>query len=84
MSTGVPAGTDAKGVRVRQCQVTAADGALQLSEGGGYGVDLVPVEGGRFMGIGFPSPLSFERDAAGHVIALITWELGPYRWERVR
>lgn len=62
-------------------EVTARDGRLYLSEGGPP-IEAVPVAGGRFRGVGLSAPFSFERDAAGKVVALLTYDLGTTRWER--
>ena len=53
-----------------------------MSDNGRPAVEAVPVEGGQFRGIGLVSPFSFERDAAGKVVALLTYDLGTTRWER--
>jgi mono/diheme cytochrome c family protein len=64
-------------------EITARDGALYASEGGPP-IELVPGEDGRLHGIGLPSPVTFERDASGAVVAMLSYELGTSRWERVR
>lgn len=63
-------------------EVVARDGRLWITGFAGPDIELVPVAGGRLRGIGFPSPLSFERDATGAVTALITDDLGQTRWAR--
>lgn len=63
-------------------EVTTKDGKLYLAEGGPP-IELVPVAGGRFRGIGLISPVAFERDAHGAVTALVTYDFGPTRWERL-
>lgn len=62
--------------------VSARDGALYVSENGGHAIEAVPIAGGRFRGIGLAAPFSFERDAAGKVVALVTYDLGTTRWVR--
>ncbi|MEO8196848.1 MAG: hypothetical protein ABI689_09025 [Thermoanaerobaculia bacterium] len=62
--------------------VSEHDGALYVSEDGGPGIEAVPVAGGGFRGIGLAAPFSFERDAAGKVVALLTFDLGTTRWVR--
>lgn len=63
-------------------EVTARDGALWVSDNGRPAVEAVPVEGGKFRGIGLVAPFSFEKDAAGTVTALLTYDLGTTRWVR--
>lgn len=63
--------------------IVARDGALFASEEGGPPVELVPVAGGRFEGRGLTAPLSFERDEAGAVVAIVTHEMGATRWRRL-
>ncbi len=62
--------------------VSAHDGALYVSDNGGPPIEAVPVAGGRFRGVGLFAPFSFERDAAGKVTALLTYDLGTTRWMR--
>lgn len=62
--------------------VSTRDGALYVSENGGRAIEAVPIAGGRFRGIGLAAPFSFERDATGKVVALVTYDLGTTRWER--
>jgi hypothetical protein len=62
---------------------TAREAPINLGFGGGGDpIEAIPIAGGRFRGIGLSSPFAFERDAAGHVRALVTFDLGPTRWER--
>lgn len=63
-------------------EVSARDDALYAAEDGGAPIELVPVAGSRFRGRGLTSPLRFERDASGAVVALITFDLGESRWNR--
>ena len=70
-------GIDDIGIDVR-------DGRLWVVGFAESDIELVPVAGGRLRGLGFPFPVSFERDAAGRVTTLITWEIGPTRWTRDR
>ncbi len=65
-------------------EISVDESALFASEEGGPPIELVPVAGGRFEGRGLTSPIAFERDETGAVTALLTFELGPDRWERVR
>ncbi len=65
-------------------EVAARDGRLWITGFAEADIELVPVAGGRLRGIGFPFPISFERDPTGAVATLVTWELGPTRWERQR
>ena len=67
---------------VDRMEVSTRDGALFVSDNGRPAVEVVPVDGGRFRGIGLFSPFSFERDAAGKVVALLTYDLGTTRWVR--
>ncbi len=62
--------------------VTASGGKLYASEGRPAS-ELVPVAGGVLRGIGLTSPISFERDGSGKVVALLTHDIGVSRWERV-
>jgi mono/diheme cytochrome c family protein len=63
-------------------EVAAHDGRLWITGFAEADIELVPVAGDRLRGIGFPFPVSFERDADGAVTKLVTWELGPTLWER--
>lgn len=67
---------------VDEIEIAERDGKLQVVDFAPVDVELVPVAGGRLQGIGFPFPVSFERDASGKVTTLVTWELGPTRWTR--
>ena len=62
--------------------VSVRDGALHVAFEGGPPTELIPIAGDRFAGIGLPSPVAFEIDAAGDVVAFVTYELGPVRWPR--
>ncbi len=62
--------------------VTARDGTLYVSDNGRPAVEAVPVDGGRFRGIGLVSPFSFEKDASGRVTAILTYDFGTARWVR--
>ncbi len=62
--------------------VSTRDGALFVSENGGREIEAVPVAGGRFRGIGLFAPFGFEKDAAGRVAAIVTYDLGTTRWVR--
>jgi mono/diheme cytochrome c family protein len=62
--------------------VSTRDGALYVSENGGRAIEAVPVAGGRFRGIGLAAPFSFEKDATGEAVALVTYDLGTTRWVR--
>ncbi len=78
-STPTPAATR---FGIDDLEVAAHDGRLWITGFAEADIELVPVAGGRLRGIGFPFPVSFERDADGAVTKLVTWELGPDRWER--
>lgn len=69
-------------LEVDAMEVTARDGRLYVSDNGRPAVEVVPVDGGRFRGIGLVSPFAFERDAGGKVVAIVTYDLGTTRWER--
>lgn len=62
--------------------VSARGSALFVSANGAPEIEVVPVAGGRFRGVGLLAPLSFERDAGGKVVALLTYDLGTTRWVR--
>lgn len=68
---------------VDDIEIAARDGKLWVVGFGPVDIELVPVAGGRLRGVGFPFPISFERDATGAVTALVTWEIGPTRWTRL-
>ncbi len=63
-------------------EVIARDGKLYVAGDGGPDIELIPVAGGRFRGVGLASPCAFEKDAAGRVVALLTYDLGTTRWVR--
>lgn len=65
-------------------EIAARDGRLWVVGFAASDLELVPVAGGRLQGLGLPFPVSFERDAAGRVTALVSWDLGPTRWTRER
>jgi hypothetical protein len=67
---------------VDDIEIAARDGKLWVVGFGPADIELVPVAGGRLRGLGFPFPISFERDATGAVTALVTWEIGSTRWTR--
>lgn len=62
--------------------VSTRDSALFVSGNGAPEIEAVPVAGGRFRGVGLFAPFSFERDAGGKVVALLTYDLGTTRWVR--
>jgi len=63
-------------------EVIARDGKLYVAGDGGPDIELIPVAGGRFRGVGLASPCAFEKDAAGRVVAILTYDLGTMRWIR--
>lgn len=62
--------------------VSERGGGLYISEDGGPAIEAVPVAGGRFRGIGLAAPFTFEKDSAGKVVAILTYDLGTTRWVR--
>lgn len=67
---------------VDELAVSERGGRLYVSANGGAPIEAVPVSGGRFRGIGLFAPFSFEKDAAGRVAAIVTYDLGTTRWVR--
>lgn len=70
------------GFSIDRLTVSARNGALFVSANGAPDIEIVPVGDGRFRGVGLFSPLSFERDAGGKVVAILTYDLGTTRWLR--
>lgn len=64
--------------------ITTRAGVLFAAQDGGPEIELIPVADGRFAGRGLVAPLAFERGADGRIAALVSFELGPARWEVVR
>ena len=68
---------------VDEMVITLRSGALFASMNHEAPIELIPVADGRFAGRGLFSPITFERDEKGQVSALLSFELGTTRWERV-
>ncbi|MFN7941057.1 MAG: hypothetical protein U0X73_05635 [Thermoanaerobaculia bacterium] len=59
--------------------IAAHDGALFVTDPERPEIELVPVAGGRFQGRGLAAAISFERDAGGRIVALVSHELPEIR-----
>lgn len=64
-------------------RVTREGNRLYAAGGEDEPIEIIPVEGDRCLVPGGVAPLSYERDESGRVIALISEELPPVRFEKV-
>lgn len=63
--------------------ITREGARLYASEGDDESIELVPVSDSRCLAPGWPSPISFERDAGGRVNALFFEDLEAERFRKI-